>query len=133
MRTNKVSPAARPKRGPVNQRTVGGEGVRGRSGSARQVEQVGILALALVFGLIGFAVHAFGLAAIVLMAVLLGLIASGLRGRRGGGVISEVATAVSAEAKNLAEDIASVGARAVAGPKLTPLLSLNHPAHARRQ
>ena len=74
--------------------------------SVRQTEQIAILALAIICGLIGLAVHVFGLASIVLMSVLLGLIAADVRGRRGRGVISELV----AEAKNVAEDITSARA-----------------------
>jgi len=70
--------------------------------SVRQVEQLVILALALVFGVIGFAVHFFWFPAIVLMAALFGLIASGLRGTRGG-VFSEVVATVMTETRNIAE------------------------------
>jgi len=75
--------------------------------SAQQVEHLAILALALVFALIGLAVHFFLFGAIVLMAILFGLSASGLRGRRNGGVISGVAATVVAEAKRVAESIAN--------------------------
>jgi hypothetical protein len=68
-----------------------------------------LLALAILFGVIGFAVHFLWFGAIVLMAVLLGLIVSEMRSRRGGGVISEVVTTVMVEAKSVAEAIASGG------------------------
>jgi hypothetical protein len=68
-----------------------------------------LLALALLFGVIGFAVHFLWFGAIVLMAVLLGLIVSEMRSRRGRGVISEVVTTVMVEAKSVAEAIASGG------------------------
>jgi hypothetical protein len=75
-----------------------------RRGSARQAEELGVLVLALVFSLAGFEVRALWLVSIVLMTLLLGLMAAGLRGADGGGsVISEVV----AEAKILREDIAS--------------------------
>jgi len=70
--------------------------------SVRQVEQLAILALALIFGAIGFAVHFFWFPAIVLMAALFGLIASALRGTRGG-VFSEVVSTVVTETRNIAE------------------------------
>jgi len=68
-----------------------------------------LLALAILFGVIGFAVHFLWFGAIVLMAVLLGLIVSEMRSRRGKSVISEVVTTVMVEAKSVAEAIASGG------------------------
>jgi hypothetical protein len=68
-----------------------------------------LLALAILFGLIGFAVHFLWFGSIVLMAVLLGLIVSEMRSRRGKSVISEVVTTVMVEAKSVAEAIASGG------------------------
>ena len=81
-----------------------------RGQSARQAEQLAILALALLFGAIGFAVHFFWLPSILLMAILFGLSASELRSQRGGGVISEVVATVVSEAKAVAEDVASAKA-----------------------
>jgi hypothetical protein len=48
--------------------------------------------VAIVCGLIGLAVHIFALAAIVLMSILLGLIAAGMRNRRDMSVFVELAT-----------------------------------------
>jgi hypothetical protein len=84
-------------------------GSRGRRESSRLAEQVVLLALALLFGVIGFAVHFLWFGSIVLMAVLLGLIVSEMRSRRGESVISEVVTTVMVEAKSVAEAIASGG------------------------
>jgi hypothetical protein len=67
------------------------------------VERLAVLALTFICGLIGFAVHFLWFAAVLLMAVLLGLAAAELRAGRRRGVISEVA----AEAKNVAADITS--------------------------
>jgi hypothetical protein len=61
-----------------------------RRESSRQVEQLGVIALALVCSVIGFAVHAFWFGSIVLMAMLFGLTAAELRTARGRGIISEV-------------------------------------------
>lgn len=83
---------------------------RARGQSARQAEQLAILALALLFGAIGFAVHFFWFPSILLMAVLFGLSASELRSQRGGGVISEVVSTVVSEAKGIAEDAMSAEA-----------------------
>lgn len=49
-----------------------------------------ILSLALVFGLVGLAIHILWLASIVLMAVLLGLAAAAVRRRVGGEPFTEV-------------------------------------------
>jgi hypothetical protein len=84
-------------------------GSRGRRESSRLADQVVLVALAILFGVIGFAVHFVWFGSIVLMAVLLGLIASEMRSRRGKSVISEVVTTVMVEAKSVAEAIASGG------------------------
>jgi len=75
--------------------------------------------VALICGLLGLAVHVLWFAAIVLMAVLLGLIASQLRDRRGGGVVSAVVSTVMVEAKSVGEDIAR-GGSALADPESDP-------------
>jgi hypothetical protein len=54
-----------------------------RRQSTRLAEQVVVLALALIFGVIGFALHFLWFGSFVLMAVLLGLIVSEMRVRRG--------------------------------------------------
>jgi hypothetical protein len=78
------------------------QGLAARHDSVRQVEQAVILALAILFALAGFAFHFLWFIAIVLMAILLGMIASTVRGRRGHGVVSEVV----AEVRVMAEEIA---------------------------
>jgi hypothetical protein len=82
-----------------------------RRESTQLVQQLAVLALAIVLGLIGLAVHFLWIPAIVLMSALFGLIASGLRGQRGGGVMSEVATTVMVEAKGVAEGISERGTK----------------------
>jgi hypothetical protein len=111
----------RPRRRPVKRKApeqqdpvtdpAGGadRGSRDRRDSSRLAEQVVLLALAILFGVIGFAVHFLWFGAIVLMAILLGLIVSEMRSRRGTSVISEVVTTVMVEAKSVAEAIASGG------------------------
>ena len=84
-------------------------GSGGRRESSRLAEQVVLLALAILFGVIGFAVHFLWFGSIVLMAILLGLIVSEMRGRRGKSVISEVVTTVMVEAKSVADALASGG------------------------
>jgi hypothetical protein len=64
-----------------------------------------MMAIALVLGLIGFAVHFLWFAAIVMMSILFGLMASELRARRSRGVIVEVVDAVVTEAKNVVEAV----------------------------
>lgn len=72
-------------------------------GSGTEVEQVVILSLALVFGLVGLVIHVLWIASIVLIAILLGLAAAALRRRTGRGAVSEVA----AQAKNVVAEISS--------------------------
>jgi hypothetical protein len=78
--------------------------------STRLVEQLVLLAVAVLLGLIGLAVHVLWFGSIISMSVLFGLIASGLRGQRGG-VIAEMATTVLVEAKSVADGISSAGAK----------------------
>jgi hypothetical protein len=68
-----------------------------------QLEQLLILGFALLFGLIGLAVHFLWFISIVFMALLAGLIAADIRGARGRGIISEVV----AEAKIVVEEISN--------------------------
>jgi hypothetical protein len=82
-----------------------------RRESTQLVQQLAVLALAILLGLIGLAAHFLWIPSIVLMAALFGLIASGLRGQRGGGVIAEVATTVMMEAKSVADSISERGAK----------------------
>jgi hypothetical protein len=92
---------------------TGSTGSAGSDGSARdtgrQTEQLAMVGLAIVLGLIGFAVHFLWFGAVVTMAVLFGLIASEVRGRRSGGVIVEVVDAVVSEAKSVAQAATSTG------------------------
>jgi hypothetical protein len=77
-----------------------------RRRAARGIEQLLILSVAIIFGLVGFAVHVLWIGAVVVMALLWGYIAAGLEGsRRGGGVISDVATTVAGEARGLAKEV----------------------------
>jgi hypothetical protein len=68
-----------------------------------KLEQLAILGVALLFGLIGLAVHFLWFVSIVSMALLAGLMAAEIRGARGRGVISEVVT----EAKIVVEEISN--------------------------
>jgi hypothetical protein len=90
-----------------------------RRRAARGVEQLVILSVAIIFGLAGFAVHALWIGAVVVMALLWGYIAAGLeRSRRGGGVISDVATTVADEARDLTKQVTD-GARGTGGDSAT--------------
>jgi hypothetical protein len=102
--------ATRPRRRSPK-KAVQADGVEAaRRDSTRLVEQLVLLALAILLGLIGLAVHVMWFGSIVLMSVLFGLIASGLRGQRGG-VIAEMATTVIVEAKSVADGISNSGAK----------------------
>jgi hypothetical protein len=90
-----------------------------RRRAARGVEQLVILSVAIIFGLAGFAVHVLWIGAVVVMALLWGYIAAGLeRSRRGGGVISDVATTVADEARDLTKQVTG-GARGTGGDSAT--------------
>jgi hypothetical protein len=67
------------------------------------VEQLAVLAAALVCGVFGLAIHVLWLVAIVLMALLLGLLAAEMRGARGATIISEVVS----EGKTVVAEISS--------------------------
>jgi hypothetical protein len=85
--------------------------------SARQAEHLGLLSLALLFALVGLAVHVLWFVAIVLMAILLGLTASELRSNRGGGVVSDVVSTMMSESKSLADDVTHIDASQLAHPE----------------
>ena len=82
-----------------------------RRESTQLVQQLAVLALAIVLGLIGLALHFLWIPTIVLMAILFGLLASGLRGQRGEGVIAQVATTVMDEAKSVVDVVSEHGAK----------------------
>jgi hypothetical protein len=82
-----------------------------RRDGARRAEQLAILSLAIVVALIGFAFHPLWIVAVGLMVLLWGFMASALRsGGASGSVLTEVVTAVVAEAKDMT-DAASGGAQ----------------------
>jgi hypothetical protein len=93
---------------PSSDQPLGGVTAPAARPSVRQTEQIAILVLALILGLIGLAFHVVWLGSIVLMSVLLGLIAADVRGRGGRGVNAELV----AEANNVGEDITGGGASA---------------------
>jgi hypothetical protein len=66
-----------------------------------QIEQLGVLSAALLLGLFGFLLHILWFGSVVLMAVLLGQIATDFQGRRGGGAISEVVGTAVDEAREV--------------------------------
>jgi hypothetical protein len=82
-----------------------------RRDGARRTEQLVILSVAIVLGGVGLAFHPFWIAALVLMAVLWGYLASDIRSR-GGGVVSDVVGTVVSEAKEVA--------KAASGPVSAP-------------
>jgi hypothetical protein len=105
-------PVSRPHRRSSTKKVRPAQGAAtARRESTQLVQQLAVLALAILLGLIGLAMHFLWIPAIVLMAALFGLIASGLRGQRGGGVIAEVATTVMAEAKSVTEGISEPGTK----------------------
>jgi hypothetical protein len=73
-----------------------------RRDGARRTEQLAILSVAIVLGGLGLAFHPLWIAAVVLMAVLWGYMASDIR-TRGGGVVSDVVGAVVGEAKEVSK------------------------------
>jgi hypothetical protein len=79
----------------------GGPATTRRDG-ARRAEQLALLSFAIVVALVGFAFHPLWIVAVVLMVLLWGFMASALRSGRGSGsVLTEVVTAVVAEAKDV--------------------------------
>jgi hypothetical protein len=103
----KDQPPAEP--APASGSLSGEERGSGAQKAGRQVEQLAILALAIIFGLIGLAVHVLFIVAIVVMAVLFTLMASELRGKRSGSIASVVVSSAVAEAKSFAADLTSDG------------------------
>jgi hypothetical protein len=106
--TDKAGPGPRRRVRKTNTRTAEVESAQ--RDSTRLVEQLALLAVAILLGLIGLAVHVLWFGSIILMSVLFGLMAAGLRGKRGG-VIAEMATTVLVEAKSVADGISSAGAK----------------------
>ena len=101
-RRRTVRKAAPPVAAHADESTTGASASPGGD-RGRQAEQLGLVALAIVLGLIGFAVHFLWFASIVVMSVLFGLIASELRGRRTGGVTTAVVDAFVGEARNVVD------------------------------
>lgn len=85
----------------------------GRRQAARRTEQLAVLSLAIVCGLLGFALHILWIPAIVLMALLWGYMASELGSSRRGGVVSDVVTAVVSEARELKSDVSERAPEAI--------------------
>jgi hypothetical protein len=68
---------------------------------------MGLVALGAVLGVFGFAVHILWFASVLVQAVLFGMLGADLRaGRRGGGLIPEVVTAVRAEVEAVRDAVA---------------------------
>jgi hypothetical protein len=68
-------------------------------------EQLMIVIGAIVFGLVGLFVHVLFVVSLVLMALLLGLLASEARGQRGRGIVAEVVN----EAKVVIDEVKKPG------------------------
>ena len=68
-------------------------------------EQLMIVLAAIAFGLVGLFVHILFVVSLVLMALLLGLLASEARGQRGRGIVAEVVN----EAKVVIDDVKKPG------------------------
>ena len=96
------------------QRGAGGEERSPRGAgrqAARRTEQLVILSVAIVLGGVGFAFHPLWIAAVVVMALLWGYMASEMRSQ-GGGVVSDVVETVVSEAKEVGKGAsAEVSAR----------------------
>ncbi len=90
-------------------RTPGLPATTGRD-RARRTRQFGLLSLAIGVALLGCAYHPLSIAAVVLMVLLWGLMASELRSGRGSGsVVTEVVTALAAEVKDLTDAASGQG------------------------
>ena len=68
-------------------------------------EQLMITIAAIVFGLVGLFVHVLFVVSLVLMALLLGMLASEARNQRGRGIVTEIVN----EAKLVLEDVKKPG------------------------
>ncbi len=80
---------------------------RERQTIRRRSTDISVMSLAILFGLLGFALHIFWIVAIVLMALLWGLLVSELGSLRGGGRTSETMKAVVAEAREVKDEVMS--------------------------
>ena len=72
---------------------------------ARRREQLLVLSVAIICGLLGFPVHILWIAAIVFMAILWGYMASELGSSRRGGVVSNAVAAIASQAQDLSNDV----------------------------
>lgn len=73
--------------------------------AARGTEQIVILTLAILCGLLGFPLHILWVASLVLMALLWGYLASELATSRRGGIVSSVVATVASEAHDLSQEL----------------------------
>jgi hypothetical protein len=81
-----------------------------RRRAARSAEQLIILSLAIICAAFGFPFHVLWIAAIVLMALLWGYMASEIgSARRHGGVVSDVVTTIADEARDLTREVSNNG------------------------
>jgi hypothetical protein len=98
-------PRAEPSTGDAHGASAGARRTRSLSGGS---EHLIILVAALVFGVLGLAVHFLWFVSIVLMALTLGLLGAEIRRHRGHGLVAEVV----AQAKGLADEIGAAEAPA---------------------
>jgi hypothetical protein len=73
----------------------------------RRSTDICVVSLAILFGLLGFAIHTFWIVAIVFMALLLGFLVSELGSLRGAGGTSETMKAVVAEVRDVRDEVVS--------------------------
>ena len=107
------------------QRGAGGEERSPRGAgrqAARRTEQLVILSVAIVLGGVGFAFHPLWIAAVVVMALLWGYMASEMRSQ-GGGVVSDVVETVVSEAKEVGKGASAEVSARDQGPASSPLSS----------
>jgi hypothetical protein len=92
--------------------------------------ELSVLSIAIVLGLIGFAVHTLWVLSIVLMALLWGVAASELSRMRGGAPVSEVVSGVIDDARKTVDEVAAdvsetVGTAEAEEPRPGPIASSN--------
>ena len=74
---------------------------------AHRAEQLLVLTVAIVFGVLGFPLHFFWIVALVFMALLWGYLAAELGSSRRGGAVSNAVTAIAGEARDLGREVST--------------------------